>query len=60
MDKCMNCGSTKLKTGFLTDERGLLYVKMGQPSFKNQLLGKGKKISVRVCSICGHCSIFTK
>jgi len=58
--KCVNCGHTKLKNGFLTNERGLLYYKKGVPGIKNQLVGKRKKIKLMICEKCGHMAMFAE
>jgi hypothetical protein len=60
MEKCMNCGHAKLKKGYLSGEKGLLYYKEGNPSFKSQLLGKRKGLYVKICTNCGFAAVFAK
>lgn len=56
--KCAACGHTEFKDAFLSNERGILYLVKGKPSLKNQLMGKRKKITTKICKKCGHCMNF--
>jgi len=58
--KCTNCANEKFKDGFLSGGESLLFYTEGKPGFKNQLLGKRKRLHLRICSNCGYCHIFAK
>ncbi len=57
--KCTNCGHARLRGCYLTSDTGVLYLVDGEPSLKNQLMGKKKPVKAMRCEKCGHCELFS-
>lgn len=55
---CLNCGHGTLKDAFLTTDSGNLCYVEGKPTLKKQLLGKQRKLIVRICAKCRYVHVF--